>query len=654
MRLKNSNNIRMPTAKIKKLNKNRYVPYFDLNKIKANIIILSYQPGFGKTYTALKYMRQKHNKNTFYFTNRHDTIDERIKDWNIKNKPQPKHWKGFDKICKDKSKKSDYKKYKLSPGKLCDNCPKKTYCDYTTQFKINDRVFSPTEYLSKDKFKNKISRIKTIFVDERVSKVDIREINKKLVTNAFKIIKTPRTYITDINRRNYKAFTPRKIKNLIKSYWNTIDTAIQNNNTKTLEDLKDFNPSHFIEYLKWGNIYNFNKDKYGVPFYYYVFDALNLNPDLKVVILDASFNRKLFRYFLYSYNGEKGFNSKITVQEYTTNETNKNTIVFRMRPKAWHPKASFTTKYDDKYAEGWVPVHLSNIRDIFGSENVGIITFKELGEKSKFLGFNVEYYGNLRSTNTFEDKPVIVILGHFFPPMPKSRIDPLTGIKQKGLEETIEEWFLRDTTTYSLVELKQMLISKHGTKTKRAKRWKDKYFGDSWPRRYADERGKTKYLPGDNVKLKPGEAIQDYFDDEIYQAVHRNRGLQNTRIIFLYCWIPPYKKYLSYGGTHLYKIRDEFNYRIIYQKEEDDFFQSLFDQIGNRTIVTDVLDDIVYSKKNITKIANDNKIFRKNLYSKKDGRGGPAPTYVKVLRDGVLAKDLRREINFIFTVFNLP
>jgi len=611
MRIKSSKGITIKTPVKKKLTSNGYTPYINFNSEKANIIILSYQPGYGKTYSALKYMRQQNNANTFYFTNRHDTIDERIKDWNVKNKPLPTHWKGFDKICPERNNKSLYRTYKVSPGKLCEGCIRKTYCDYINQFKVSQRVFSPIEYLSKEKFKDKISGIKTIFVDERVSKVDVRSIDKKLVTEAFKTMKTPSYYITDIRYGNYSNFTKKKLEHMMDKYWNTIDTALQNDDTKTLEKLKDFNPSYFIEFLEWGNIYNFNKKKYGIPFYYYVFDALNENPNLKVVILDASFNSKLFKYFLYSYNGEKGFKSKIEVQEYFTDEQNKNTIIFKMRPKAWHPKASFSSKYEDKYAEKWVPEHLKRIREIFGNENVGIITFKELGEKSKFLGYNVEYYGNLRSKNTFENMPVLVVLGHFFPPMPTSRIDPKTGIKQKGLEE---------------------------------KDWKEKHLGDSWPRRYADKRGKTKFLKNDTVKLYPARTIQDYFDDEIYQAVHRSRGLLNKRIIFLYCWIP--EKYLFHGGRHLFKIVEEFDFRKIERDEEDEFFQNLKDQIGNRKLVDDILDDINYKNKTNTKIAKERNISRLNLYSKPDGKSGIATTYIKVLKDGIYKRNVvKNKIN---------
>ena len=112
MRIKNSKGITIWTPKIKRLNKDGYVPYFDFNKIKANIIVLSYQPGYGKTYSALKYMRQKHNQNTFYFTNRHDTISERLNDWNPKIKPLPTHWMGFEKICTERPKKALYKNYR--------------------------------------------------------------------------------------------------------------------------------------------------------------------------------------------------------------------------------------------------------------------------------------------------------------------------------------------------------------------------------------------------------------------------------------------------------------------------------------------------------------------------------------------------------------
>jgi hypothetical protein len=588
MRIKSSSGITIKTPKTKKLTSKRFTPYIDFNKQRANIIILSYQPGFGKTYNALKYMRQPQNINTFYFTNRHDTIKERIEDWESKNKPLPTHWMGFDKEgrCSDKNKKLLYKKFKISPGKLCEGCSKKTTCNYTTQFNTCQRVFSPVEYISKNQFKDKIKDIKTIFVDERVSKVDVRAIDKKEVIKAFKEINTPKPYITDINKSNYSAFTSRKLKTIMDRYWVTLDTALRNKDKKKLEKLKDFNPSYLKEYFEWGNIYNFNKDKYGIPFYYYVFDALNINPDLKVVILDASYNDKLFKYFLYSYNGEKGFTSNIVVQEYTTNETNKKSIVFKMKPTAWHPKASFKPKkkYDVKYAEKWVPKHIQTIREIFGEENVGIITFKDLGEWSKLLGFNVEYYGNLRSTNTFEKMPVLVVLGHFFTPKIKYKKDETDKKrdKKKGLIDIIDEWFLRDSTTYSMVELKSMIFKKYGKKTKRTKQWKEKYFGETWPRRYADERGKTQFNKRDPIKLKPVQAIQDYFDDEIYQAVHRNRGLQKNRIIFLYCWIPPYKKYLCYGGTNLYKIVEEFDFRKIKNDEEDDFFNSLKEQIGNK------------------------------------------------------------------------
>jgi hypothetical protein len=307
-----------------------------------------------------------------------------------------------------------------------------------------------------------------------------------------------------------------------------------------------------------------------------------------------------------------------------------------MRPTAWHPKASFTKKYDEPSVEDWVQIHLKNIREIFGEENVGIITFQELGEKSKFLGFNVEYYGNLRSKNTFEKMPVLVVLGHFFPPMPKSRIDK-NGVKHKGLEEIIDEWFLRDTTTYKMIELKQEIFNRYG-KTKRAKDWKEKHLGDSWPRRYADKRGSIKFTRGDGIKLRPAMTIQDYFDDEIYQAVHRNRGLQNKRIIFLYCWIP--EKYLFHGGRRLYKIVKEFDFRKIKNNEEDDFFNSLKEQIGNRNLVIDILNDIDYSDKSSTQIASDRKLSRKNIYNRPDGSGGPAAQYINILRDGIYKKDV--------------
>jgi hypothetical protein len=634
--------------------KDGYAPYINFDNQEADIIVLAYQPGFGKTYNAIEYLKDKHNINSFYFTNRHETIKEIIKKWDTKNNPLPTHWMGFEKSCTNKYYKT-YASYKISPKKLCSLCKKKLNCEYPKQFKKKDRVFAPIEYLeylSNYSYLKTLNHLKTIFIDERISKVDSYSINHIRPDQVFqKIIPAPYTnaFVQNVKRRNYKYFTPKRLKSIRINYYKIIDQAVKKHDTKTLESIKGFNPSDFEKFIEWWNIYKSRfpkRDTFGIPYYYYAFDALKANSKLKIVILDASFHKRLFQYFLESYNGEKGFNRNIRVQIYFTNEENKDSIIFHMRPKAWHPKANFTKKQYLEYTITWLPDHLNKIRGIFGEENVGIITFQELAEGSRTLGYNTEYYGNLRSKNVFENTPVLVVLGHFFPS--DAELDPQGNPKISDVKRMIDEWFLRDKTTYSLIELKDYYEHSNLNK-ERWQRLMKRYLGSIYSRRLLDEPGKTQFNPSDKLQIEPVQTIQDYFDDEIYQAIHRNRGLQNKRIIFVYCWIPPYIKqipgqYQKVFSQPLYRVWNEFDVRDIMKQEEHEFFDDLKNQIGDRELVEKTLDLIDLTNKSDTIIASELGLYNKNLLKKPkiDGSGGPASLYVKVLRDGIYKRDVGR------------
>ena len=95
MRLQNPDEITINEKTIT-VDKNGHAPYINFDEEDTNIIVLAYQPGIGKTHNAIEYMKKKENVNSFYFTNRHKAIEERIKNWNKKNEPLPTHWWGFD------------------------------------------------------------------------------------------------------------------------------------------------------------------------------------------------------------------------------------------------------------------------------------------------------------------------------------------------------------------------------------------------------------------------------------------------------------------------------------------------------------------------------------------------------------------------------
>ncbi len=636
MRIKNFDNITFEEQNIT-VDEKHHAPILNFEEIDAQIIVLSYQPGVGKSYNTMQYMID--HPFTYYLTERHDTIEEMQEEYGAEF-PEYHHWEGFPRKCENKDYKKIISKNKNIPHSLlCKKCNIKD-CDYSEQFNHRIRIFSPIEYLSTAYIIR--NSPETIFIDEMTGKVKTCSFKKDEIIEVFQRLHLPYEYIKAINDNNFAYFSDSILRRIRERQKDKIEDLLESQNYEELTNINKLDIYEFKDYIRIGKKYNYNRTSYGFPFYYYAFDAVNRGS--KIVLLDATFLKNLFKYFIYSYNGEIGFKKKINVKIYKTEISNKNTIVFRMKSYAWHPKISFKDKLYLESTNQWLQNHIKRIREIFGEENVGIITFQFIGEKCKLLGYNVEYFNNLRSKNTFTNKPVLVILGHFFPPMIKT--DKEGNPKTEGIIEMIDNWFLRDPDTYSIVEL-QEYVQNHlrqypETYEKIWALWRKRFTGNALPRRFIDKPNSTSFTDGDTLKLLPVRTIQDYFDNEIYQAIHRNRGLQNNRIIFLYCWIPPYYRWII--GDTLYRLRNEFDFREIQDREEDDFFNSLKDQIGDRKLVTKLLNMIDYDNKSDTEIAKDTKLWKKKLWTDEiiDGRGGPANLYIKILREGIYKRDVGR------------
>jgi hypothetical protein len=102
------------TIKTKRVSKKTgHTSYIDFDEEDADIVILAYQPGIGKTHNAIEYIKKKENANTIYFTNRHKVMEERIKEWDETNNPIPTHWYCFDRLCKIQEKKDINLEYPL-------------------------------------------------------------------------------------------------------------------------------------------------------------------------------------------------------------------------------------------------------------------------------------------------------------------------------------------------------------------------------------------------------------------------------------------------------------------------------------------------------------------------------------------------------------
>jgi hypothetical protein len=599
-------------------------------------------------------MKKKGNNNSFYLTNRHEAIKERVKGWD-KQGISHSHWQGFDRQCTETQKKNDAKKG-MPISTICQGCSNRKTCEYPKQFKGNERIFAPSSYLSTSHFKKKAPLMKTITIDESITNIETCTVKPKIIEDVFKAINVSPNYIQELQQKNYLWFY-NKLPQRIQHIRIQLDAFIKNPNSD-LSKLKGFNLQEFEKFIEWHGTYHpnkINRTSYGIPLYYYSFDALKNQQNLKLVILDASFNKELLQYFLEAYNGEKKFNRPITVQIYKTNEANKDTIVFRMRPKAWFPHSSLTTHIDETRTK--IKESIKQIRRVFGEENVGIITFKDIGiskdigDVCDILNFNLEYYGNLRSSNKFEDKPVIILIGTYFPPL--IELDDNGNPKMNGIIKDLDRYFLWKAPKNAVQEVKTRLDEIQDKAYK--KQMTDLLLGNDKPRYLFPGTGCNDISIGTKGKdfLNPVYAVTSRWKDEMYQAFHRNRGLQHNRIIFAYCWIPmdihydENEKDITKKIYQESKIKDEFDVKEIKIKEEKDLFDSLKLQLGNRQFIHQLMNGINQDLTD-TEIAKKEKVNRKydkNTQSwiissnKVDKSRGPASNYIHVFREGLYRRD---------------
>jgi hypothetical protein len=283
--------------------------------------------------------------------------------------------------------------------------------------------------------------------------------------------------------------------------------------------------------------------------------------------------------------------------------------------QSWFPKISFWApngSLNIKSMLNWLPYHINKIRDIYGEENVGIITYKKIAIEPFFrlLGINIQHFGGLRSSNLFKDKKVLVVLGTFF----ESEDDILDLVEKifdiQGKDIIIEELENKKIMDELIEEMKIITNKKPKTtneydtilEPKRRRRFTDSkdwiYDNDWYLDGYQVPNNITSKDQFDMIKhrIYPVEWIQRaIWDDEMYQAFHRNRGLLNERVIFTYCWFPP-------------KILTEFNTIAVNRDEQDE--NQLWDMLEKQERKSNLMKSFI---KDIDNLVEEKKITIKDI-----------------------------------------
>ncbi|MFW9949358.1 MAG: hypothetical protein ACFFKA_04450 [Candidatus Thorarchaeota archaeon] len=577
-RYRSKDGIKYPfDEKESELDKMNHIKNLNLDSIIKDgfkIIVLNHQPGIGKTYSVMNYIMNKSKIDDdftfFYFTDRHKTIDEHLTRLEKFDKNIVKtfaHWKGFGKHCEN-----DYietlLQLNISHQFIVDHFKyNDEYEEYKEQFNKNKRVFSPFYYLSSEHFQNNLPQI--IFIDERITQIDTYTFDKDNIIKGFKQIKTPSEYIEKVKTRDINFFLNNKVLDNIKTlYQERLMKAVAKKN-KNLDKFKVFNPYKFEQYLIWCKIYDYKFDLYSLPLMYKALDVVSKG--IPTVVIDATFNRELFTYFLESYNKEmtelpnsnfKGFKD-LKVKVLNSNTTNPKTTLYRMRPKGAWPKVSF--KEFNETTWKWLLSDLHELRKIFGDANIGIITYKELCWLFESMNFDVEYYGGLRGTNRLENKIVLVIVGTWLP-LPPSWEDKEKRKDKDYIDTLVEKYFLIKLYKRDIIKAKigaslpveveyEHLYSDKDSKSRITVSIDSKLNShENWIGYYG--------LKGaDNVEQYPVNAINSIWFDEIYQAFHRNRGLSAERIIFSYAWYPEKRMMIKTEDNWLPEVLIKYNLR---------------------------------------------------------------------------------------------
>ncbi len=555
------------------------IPLDSYVKNKYKIIVFNHQPGIGKTYTVINYILNKCRKDDkfsfFYFTDRHEAIEERLKtlDKEAKNKDDNKiiktfeHWKGFSRHCNDSSidKLMDFR---LPIDFIKDNFPvEKAYEEYLKQFKNIKRVFAPFYYLTDEHFKKANPNI--VFLDESISHIETYEWNKDKISKVFEKIGTPPEYIEQIDDKGF--FWDEEVrKNIEGLYYKSLIKSIEQRGK--LDVYKEFIPNNILNYLRFSKIYDYEIDLYSLPIYYHALDVVGR--EIPIVILDATFNKNLFSYFIEFYNGEmqkirpksfKGFKN-LKVKVLKSDVTTYDTVIYRMHPKGAWPKRSFIEMKDTTWP--WLLDDLHQLRKIFGDANIGVITHKELSWLFESMNFDVEYYGNLRGTNKLENKLVLIIIGAWIP-FPPSWTDDNYQPDRDYIDTLIRKYFLIDIKEDDVIE------ARLGAPPLVESAFPDIYKPPDSKARIRisiDSKLLTRPGLGDLVRYKNADFVAEFplisvntiWFDEIYQAFHRNRGLRYPRIIFSYAWFPEPKMVMLTKQNWIpifalnYNLRKEF------------------------------------------------------------------------------------------------
>ena len=504
----------------------------------SDITVLSQQPGLGKTHAVIEFCKNNPGKKILYLTTRHRLINEITTGLR-----KASHWYGFSHLedgepkgCPEFLNPRVGRLYEahLRTSLICSamGCDKER-CRYRLQFKKDKLVFAPVEYINTSYIWNEdVFKFDICFIDESILKTNELKFDLEGYLKAIESInlKVPFDYVKSfILERNYAKLQEMK-QNIAADVDNVLIQYANSANYDAINDINRLNINKIIDYGYYDELYRGKIENCrmfdGLPIYYkpFSYKIFEIAQQAPVVMLDASFQETLFKDHLEFYNYEFGLQKDLKITIYQSNATNLNSFIYRMNPNSAYPKENFKTHKEETMPR--VYQDLKKIYQIFGSNNIGIITYKDLiadnmiMRRKEFLGFEAMGYGSILGSNSFDGKKALVVLGTY-------------DISRDQVIEEIYKHYLLPYPKESITDAK-MLKESHDPTVGDLKVGPWSLEGEDFTDGYRALWGILE-PPLDRLPYMISSAFGAY---EVYQALHRSRFLTNDVTIFAYCHLP--------------------------------------------------------------------------------------------------------------------
>ena len=439
---------------------------------KANITVLALQPGIGKS-SWVRWFCQKPEMKDLAIgiaSKRHNLLDEFERELGFA------HWIGLShsrSYCTQDIK--NLVKLGLNASIICPVvCTKdeRQHCEYHKQFKAEKACF-PTEYLNTKYYHH----FDILFVDEALYETNHYKYDEVAFEEGlaeFDDSEYLKQTIGAIETRDLDYFLKEVYPGatvldiLTKKQKKALRAAVEEEDTKRIKKILKFKADHLEKCLIH------QVDEYSEPVMFRVFEFAETRP---VVLTQATFNLKIFKQLIRRYVEEARIETgEYKVRVYTSEIKNKNTKVYR------YTKRSFSKSQIDREVD-FIQKVVESLTRKYG-DDLGVITYKTYAQGMRMSGIDADHFFNTSGLNKFEGKKAILIIG-----TPSTKHEDKIKTGNRLLGTGLDALYLQPEIEYDVSMRRKM--------------------------------------PGSKTTYKDTEleAIAEMDEAEMYDAIHRSRGL---------------------------------------------------------------------------------------------------------------------------------